>query len=262
MGLDGVDAKGGPNSDGYSYRAHVSEYALDRFEVTVGRFKKFVEAYDGLVAQGLLPDGAGANANVPAPEVGTGWRAAWNNKLPKSMKSLVASLGKTSTFVMTGEMQDNRPINGVDWYIAFAFCAWDGGRLPTEAEWEMAASNGDAETFYPWGVDAIDAQRAHYCPDNTPCPMGPDVVGSRAKGANFLGHRDLTGNVSEWVFDGFYSYPVVEMHDYASYLVEVPRVHRGGSFSFLVNSLLAAFRVPEAPSVGYQNLGMRCARDL
>ena len=47
--------------------------------------------------------------------------------------------------------QENLPINCVDWAEAYAFCIWDGGFLPSEAEWEYAAAGGSLQLDYPWG---------------------------------------------------------------------------------------------------------------
>src|SRR5262245_36043191 len=72
---------------------------------------------------------------------------------------------------------ENKPINCLNWYAAYAFCIWDGGFLPTEAEWELAASGGE-ERVFPWsdppGSTTVSASDACLFPD---C-AGPVVVGS------------------------------------------------------------------------------------
>ena len=107
--------------------ATITSFRLDRFEVTVGRFRKFVEAYQG---NGSMVADAGKHPLIP----GSGWDPAWITSLPADQDFLKTSLKcdpmyQTWTDAVGGN--ERLPISCVSWYLAFAFCAWDGGRLPT-----------------------------------------------------------------------------------------------------------------------------------
>jgi formylglycine-generating enzyme required for sulfatase activity len=93
------------------------------------------------------------------------------------------------------------PITCVDWDQARAFCAWRGGRLPTEAEWEKAARGTDRRV-YPWGNSEPGCDTAVHAA----CGEAPREVGSRPAGASPYGALDMAGNVSEWVSDPYVAY--------------------------------------------------------
>jgi formylglycine-generating enzyme required for sulfatase activity len=90
--------------------------------------------------------------------------------------------------------KENHPIVNVNWEDARAYCAWAGGRLPTEAEWEIACRGGLVGKAYPWGV-AWDESK---CTNER---KGTTSVGSYAR--NGYGLYDMVGNVWEWCLDGY-----------------------------------------------------------
>jgi len=128
-----TDVEAGACADAYSITAShelpehsvtVSGFALDQFEVSVGRFRRFVEAYPGSKPVAL----AGAHPLIP----GSGWQAAWDGNLPLDQAALMSSLKcdtTNQTWTDTVGTNEAMPINCVNWYQAFAFCAWDHGRL-------------------------------------------------------------------------------------------------------------------------------------
>lgn len=184
----------------------VSAFYLDSYEATVARFRSFVAAYD----DGYRPvEGAGAHPRI----AGSGWREGWEDLLPATGQALergLTDLGNCDDYpTWTHEPGDGelRPINCVGWLEAFAFCVWDGGRLPSEAEWEMAAAGGDDNRRFPWGEeDASPSLAIHGCEEDGDgdCALADlPEVGSRPAGAGRWGHQDLAGSVEEWVFDWY-----------------------------------------------------------
>lgn len=106
--------------------------------------------------------------------------------------------------------RSDHPVFHVSWLDASAYCAWAGGALPTEAQWEKAARGTDGRTF-PWGNDDVSAERANFCDVNCPAAWantGLDdgyatlaPVGSFPAGASPYGVLDMAGNINEWVAD-------------------------------------------------------------
>jgi hypothetical protein len=137
----------------------------------------------------------------------------------------------------------NRPVTGVSWFEASAYCAWDGVRLPTDAEWERAAGGLEGRE-YPWGPAAPDETRANF-----EMKVGnPTPVGLYPAGATPDGVADMAGNVWEWVEDWYEKDKV--------------RVLRGGSFSGGTRVLRAAVRDRGAPDVRDYVIGFRCVREV
>jgi len=137
----------GDASAGAEHDTSVSDFRLDKYEVTVGRFRSFFNAYAAWRSAGNPAANAGANPHI----VGSGWQSpAWDALLPGDASGLVTH-GGGSTWTESEGGREQVPINFVSWYVAFAFCAWDGGRLPTEVEWEYAAAGGSKNRIYPWG---------------------------------------------------------------------------------------------------------------
>jgi formylglycine-generating enzyme required for sulfatase activity len=248
-----------------SYPATVSDFYLDKYEITVGRVRAFVIA------------GMGTQTNPPAPGTGasplitgSGWDSAWNASLPKDTASLEAALkcdATNQTWTDKAGSNESKPVNCLDWYTAFAFCAWDGGRLPTEAEWNYAAAGGSEQRYYPWSSPptstTLDDSYTVYCGGSC---GGTQNVGSKSpKGDGKWGQSDLAGNVEEWTLDWYtspYSMPCAN----CAYLTEASgsyRAIRGSSFNGVFNFasyLRSAYRGYDNPWDIYNFIGVRCAR--
>ncbi len=244
-----------------SHPAHISTFMLDRYEVTVGRFRAFIGA------------GMGTQRNPPMPRSGihpnledSGWDNAWNQILTIDTETFRQSVScNQGTWTSSPGVNENLPMTCVSWYEAMAFCIWDGGYLPTEAEWNYAASGGSEQRAYPWSnpANAID----NGCPyaNNSGCGLKAMSVGSKSpKGDSKWHNSDLSGNVYEWILDWYILYQSSTCSDCA-YLtmpsgVFPERVARGGNFDSIIAEVRAAARHSANPDHRYTGIGLRCAR--
>jgi len=170
------------------------------------------------------------------------------------------------------------PINCVDWEMADKFCREQGGRLPTEAEWEFAARGPDGRK-YPWGDEDPAAghlnacgrecvawglkngveEKAMYETDDGFANTAP--VGSFPKGASRYGVQDVVGNVWEWVADWYGPYGKDEFRDPIGAPAGEERVIRGGAWNGSYPSWVRpTFRYKDTPAKRSYGIGFRCAR--
>lgn len=254
--------------DSQASPATVSDFRLDKYEVTVGRFRQFL--MEGYGTQSKPPAaGSGAHPNLPD----SGWDSAWNGNLEADNPTLVAALKcepGTETWTDAPGANEDLPITCITWFEAMAFCIWDGGYLPTEAEWNYAAAGGSEQRAYPWspsddpGLTAIDCTYANYAPTpNSPCVGGPAKVGSRSpKGDGRWGHADLAGNVPEAILDWYsHTYPPGPCNDCANLTPGSFRVYRGGHFNNDAQALRTGAHAGMNSNPTLRGLGVRCARN-
>ncbi|HCE99105.1 MAG TPA: hypothetical protein DER10_11485 [Elusimicrobia bacterium] len=156
------------------------------------------------------------------------------------------------------------PVNCVDWDQASKYAKFEGGRLPSEAEWEYAATSGGKNQKYPWGNDEPTCDKAVMygnggsgCGKNSTMPVCSKTAGNTAQGL-----CDMAGNVWQWVQDKYQdSYKGTPADGSAFEGAGSIRVLRGGSFSpDDARSLRADYRNSSDPGYRYDDVGFRLAR--
>jgi formylglycine-generating enzyme required for sulfatase activity len=165
---------------------------------------------------------------------------------------------------------DRHPVEGVSWEEAQDFARQISQRsgyefgLPTEAEWEYACRGGGKERKYPWGQEEPDCQQgarngAKFDDDERCDQTGTEAVGSY--GANELGLYDMSGNVWEWVEDGYSSKAYAHnRQNHTSMREGSLRVIRGGSWDYSPRYVRCANRYQDSPGSRIDDLGFRLRR--
>lgn len=256
------------------FPATVSSFYVEKYETTVGRFRNFVKSGYGTQQN---PPAAGAGAHKLIPN--SGWDPAWNGDLESNPQTFRSALKCGAAGIYTwsdapGSIEDE-PICCETWYEAFAFCAWQGGRLPTEAELHYLQVGGSEQRPYPWGLgpptnisytvyDCIyDGSAAGQCAGSDLPPVGS----VSPLGDGKWGQVDLTGSVVEWVRDTFKAQMLKPCADCAR--MEDPLVNgivsRGGAYKnqapFLAMSGQSARLKIEPDFRTHCAYGIRCAFD-
>lgn len=239
--------------------ATIAKVALDRFEVTVGRFLTFLTAYE----QGWHPAAGSGSALRTVGDLG--WTFDDGLALGTALRAAVAGCQEST---LTHDARS--PINCITYAEAFAFCIYDGGRLPTEAEWAFTAAGGAELRMQPFSVPP--SQLLSSSPERFQgYATGPTLVGSHPAGLGLFRHEELLGNVAEWVRDAYVSpYPSVPctncMIDAPD--ASAPRTARGTGFGRDPSTWSGSvpprntMRDPYDPATRTWDVGVRCAYDL
>jgi sulfatase modifying factor 1 len=216
---------------------------LGQTEVTVGAYKRFAEGTGKAMPDSNLPPGAGTT-----PDFNSGWS------------------------------NDQMPIVNVSWKDAQAYCAWAGGRLPTEAEWEYAARAGSTAARYgpldeiAWDADNSGRQRwdsdRSFWENLTNFTARLKENGNRThevgrKSANRFGLFDMLGNAGEWADDWYDEnyYQSSPSQDPSGPAGGQYRVVRGGSWDSIPGLVRVSSRLNVNPAFGFgDDFGVRCIR--
>jgi formylglycine-generating enzyme required for sulfatase activity len=288
-GGSSIHVGGGPTDE--ADPATVSAFRLDKYLVTVGRFRQFVSAWAG--GKGYLPPpGSGKHTHLNAgsglengAEPGafeTGWVASDDVYVAPTDSNLTKCPPDSTWTPLVGDgSHENLPIDCETWYEAYAFCIWDGGFLPSEAEWEYAAAGGSQQRQYPWGSTDPGTMSLYaiygclYPPNQSGLPPRPDAgcmgteniapVGTATLGVGRWGQLDLEGELSVWNLDWCASDYVNPCTNCAFLPESVPavnavRVSRAANYTLTAPYMLPVFRGYTPPTYRGNNNGIRCAR--
>jgi iron(II)-dependent oxidoreductase len=196
-------------------------------------------------------------------DAGWTWREREQISLPRYWRSEGSDFIVRS-FDEVGTVDPAQPVCHVSWFEAEAFARYAEKRLPTEAEWEKAASwdhAAGAKRRYPWGDRRWDSGDANL--DQLAFRTAP--AGAYASGASPCGARQMLGDVWEWTATGFDGYAGFEAFPYREYSEEFfggpYKVLRGGSWATQPDAVGNTFRNWDYPQRRQIFAGLRCARD-
>jgi iron(II)-dependent oxidoreductase len=242
------DAEFAYDNERPQHMVHVPAFEIDRTPVTNGAYLAFVE--DG---------------GYRRPELWTdaGW--AWRETNGVERPLYWTGDGRVRSFERTEPLDPELPVIHVSWYEADAYARWRGARLPTEEEWEKAASWDEAageKRRFPWGDDPPDELLANL----DQLGFGPAQAGAFPDGASPYGVLGMAGDCWEWTASDFGGYPGFHAWPYREYS-EVffggsYKVLRGGSWASRPSVARTTFRNWDYPQRRQLFAGFRCAVDL
>jgi formylglycine-generating enzyme required for sulfatase activity len=224
------------------HRVDLPAYWIDKYEVTNRQYRQFIEA-GGYHRRDLW--------------TGEGW--AWKERE-----------ARTQPQYWTEESwnRPELPVVGVVWYEAAAFCRWAGARLPSEAEWEKAASwNPLTQTKrrFPWG-NAWDKEKANTAEKGLrhTTRVGSYCDASSQNAASPYGACDMAGNAWEWCSTLHRPYPYDPTDGREDLEAKGTRTLRGGSWINERHEARTSYRLPPFPGdfiLFDPTNGFRCAMD-
>lgn len=243
MGAAETDALAKPD-ELPAHEVTLDSFYIDQYEVSVGQYVTFLNEEIGLYQY--------EDACFNLPCLGTQF---------EGFDSFITDAN--GQHIGQGE-SENRPVNVIRWQGAAAYCAWVGGRLPTEAEWEYAAK-GNTSNLYPWGDEPPDESRAvfgniaigfRYIFEVEPVDALPD-------GVSPFGVYGMAGGVAEWTADtytaDFYANSPAENPINATETTAEAYVVRGGAWNSPAEDLRTTARMGVSPTANNKAIGFRCA---
>ena len=233
--------------------AHVVDlpaYRIDAAPVTNGQYAEFVAA-------------GGYEEPRWWTEDGWAWRDKAGLEAPEFWRAEGGGTWSRLRFGWREDVPADEPVQHVCWYEADAYARWAGKRLPTEAEWEKAASWSPegVKRRWPWGDGDLDGTA-----NLGGALFRPAPVGAYPAGVSAYGCHQMIGDVWEWTSSDFEPYPGFASFPYSEYS-EVffgsgYKVLRGGSWAASPLAVRSTFRNWDYPIRRQIFAGFRCARDV
>ena len=259
---DMVPIAGGPfvlGSRGYPFAydneqpphtVELADFRMDRYPVTNAAYAQFIAA-------------GGYRTRSLWSEAGWEWKEKNRIAQPLYWSSAGDERWRETGMFTIDDLRPHHPVNGVSWYEANAYAQFVGKRLPTEAEWEKAASwnpQNQTKRRFSWGDEGRD-DAANFDFAN----WGTTPVTAHRSGASAYGCEDMTGNVWEWTATTFDAYPGFAAFPYPEYselwFDGDHRILKGGSWATRLPLLRCSFRNFWRPSFRIAFSGFRCAAD-
>ena len=243
------------DNEKWAHPVDARPFAIAQAAVTQGQYQDFVDA-------------GGYRRREFWSEPGWSWRSQASADHPLYWRSEGSGRWLRRDFDRWVPLEPHRPVLHVNWWEAEAYCNWAGRRLPTETEWEVAASGeaaggvlGETKRRFPWGASPPNAEQANLGGRSG----GAADVAAFPAGDSAFGCRQMMGNVWEWVADNFEPYPGFEVDPYREYSqpwFSTHKVLRGGAWTTqprLLRSTWRNFYMPDRRDVwaGFRT----CRRD-
>ena len=232
------------------HKVYLQSFKMDVTPVTNQEFMKFIDDGGYEKFKYWLADGWDLVKDQ-------GWKAPlyWEHKEGVWVKK---------DFHGYNHIDPDQPVTNVSYYEADAFARWAGKRIPSEAEWEKAASWNEElqkKMLYPWGNEKPSITNANLLESYI---WAPTRIGSYPRGVSFYGCHQMIGDIWEWtsseykLFSGFRS----RFEEYTDKWAINQKVLRGGSFATPVNQIRNSYRNYFKPFERILFAGFRCAKDI
>jgi ergothioneine biosynthesis protein EgtB len=235
-----------------AHQVFLQDYALDRALVTNGDFLEFIRDHGYQDFRWWFSEGW-ETVNREKWQAPLYWELHDNEWMIRDFSGLHSASSKA-----------NEPVSHVSFYEASAFAKWTGKRLPTEAEWEKAATfepnAGEFRTF-PWGDAPIDESKGNLFENGL---WAPAPVGSFPAGQNAFGCNQMIGDVWEWTTSDYIPYPGFksEFDEYNDKWFVNQKVLRGGSYATPRIHVRSTYRNFFHAHERWMTSGFRCAKDI